>query len=42
MYSAVHTLKLPIHATVFVMLLLYYGGLRKPVAKYSGPTHSIV
>ena len=28
---------LKLQATVFAMLLLSYGGLRKPVAKYSGP-----
>ena len=35
-------LKHPIQATVFAMLSLCYGGLRKPLAKYSGPTDATV
>ena len=39
-----HLIKPPIHAVVFAMLLLCYGGLRKLVPKFASPlpTHATV
>ena len=41
-FRRLNLLNPPIHDTVFAMLLLCNGGLRKPVAKYGGPMHATV